>query len=580
MDSTPDCQKGFEHQRLEEWNDSSTLSEEEVDQMRANGTSLLKTPKNGRVVKADRKSAERQAKMGVITRNDLRELNSALHPHQAILTEQKRQDATQGLTRNAIEKDLVFNTHTFKYCSLQAKNHNKKVIKANQSRQGDNMAYSPEQTKALIDPILQHLGLSSNVLRATKSRKALDAKLRVAIYKDLLAATNEQAETMQRMAGYWRYVNRRTYNAMVRMNEIWDWATGAKLPEMEEENVISDTANSESDDTLVGSTDLGFSDLGLLTVEAESNIGDSDLSEDTEPPTLSSATETTTSTLIEDGAKTPTQASVFQEAAGGVSPESDSQVLLPNGPERSPGPSFTFTVPSPFSSDDFWTGPEIRLEADMEDMKFAESPSRNLISKQSATWTFGKARDETSDYEDCRFEDEAGHLSSSTKRSSTPNKSKQPKHHRRSRKSLWHGCPPVKEKFMAKDLNNRFEGLEIETAAPREEAISKTPEAPRSVPVMHLSSSSSYFDGIIANKDFPALSGACTPQVEFNVDVPKPKIISIGISAVELVEAKSKSYRIKPSKSLGLERTSAKMTKIWSSNEEGEWTTVVGGKRH
>lgn len=38
---------------------------------------------------------------------------------------------------------------------------------------------------------------------------------------------------MMRMAGYWRYVNRRTYNAMVRHNQLWDWATGGKLEELD-----------------------------------------------------------------------------------------------------------------------------------------------------------------------------------------------------------------------------------------------------------------------------------------------------------------------------------------------------------
>ena len=50
-----------------------------------------------------------------------------------------------------------------------------------------------------------------------------------------MAFKNDQVETMQRMAGYWRYANKRTYNEMVRNNEIWDWATGEKLPEITEE---------------------------------------------------------------------------------------------------------------------------------------------------------------------------------------------------------------------------------------------------------------------------------------------------------------------------------------------------------
>lgn len=54
-----------------------------------------------------------------------------------------------------------------------------------------------------------------------------------------------------RMAGYWRYANRRTYNVMVRNNQLWDWTTGTKLEEVDEEE--------EEDD--VSSMDDRFSEL-------------------------------------------------------------------------------------------------------------------------------------------------------------------------------------------------------------------------------------------------------------------------------------------------------------------------------
>ncbi|KAL2354500.1 hypothetical protein BJ546DRAFT_62322 [Cryomyces antarcticus] len=49
------------------------------------------------------------------------------------------------------------------------------------------------------------------------------------ICDDLAQARNELAETMMRKAGYWRYVNRKTYNAMVANNEILDWETRGRL---------------------------------------------------------------------------------------------------------------------------------------------------------------------------------------------------------------------------------------------------------------------------------------------------------------------------------------------------------------
>ena len=75
-------------------------------------------------------------------------------------------------------------------------------------------------------------------------------KLTAAIEGDITAFQNEQAETMARAAGYWRYVNKRTYNIMVRNNTIWDWATGEKLPELDigDEDCVEDDEHTLVDD--------------------------------------------------------------------------------------------------------------------------------------------------------------------------------------------------------------------------------------------------------------------------------------------------------------------------------------------
>jgi hypothetical protein len=85
--------------------------------------------------------------------------------------------------------------------------------------------------------ILRGLGFNiAEPLYRSKKCKCLLDRLRQAIHVDLVSVENEDRETMMRKAGYWRYVNRRTYNAMVRNNQIWDWATGAKLEELDDSN--------------------------------------------------------------------------------------------------------------------------------------------------------------------------------------------------------------------------------------------------------------------------------------------------------------------------------------------------------
>ena len=539
---------------------------------------LPKAPESGKAAKADRKTAKHQAKMEVITGNDLDEVNNALHPDQAILAKRERQDTSQGLTHNAIENNIVFNTHTFKYNSLRTDVHHKKVAKANLPRRGTNLKI-PEQRKAFVDPILQALGLNSNLTSATKDRKALDAKLRAAIYQDILAVTNEQAETMQRMAGYWRYVNRSTYNAMVRMNEIWDWATGAKLPEIEEENGISDVAGSESDSTLVGSTDLESLNTSSPTAKAESNIRDFDVADDITPVTLIDATDSYISTSIGEGVRTPTKASVYPEAGHGISSESDGARSLSYSPGRLPGPTITFSVPSPSSSDEFWDGPDVCLEENVMDIIFAQSPNRKLFFKPSSMWASSKTSVEIYGDEDHRFEDEASYLPSSTERPSAPKEKKQPLHRGR---NPWAVFPPARETLVAKDLNNRFKGLKIETAVPREEADLENQETPRSMPVKRIFASSSSFTGVDVNENFPALPQVDSAPHKSTGDAPKPKIISIGISAVELVDAKTKSTKKRFPKISGKTssclRASARSTNL-EHNNDGAWMTVENGRR-
>ena len=221
---TFDLYQNFEDQSFEQWNDSSTLDEDEPNQKRFHQADLIDIPDNRKVAKAERKRAKHQAGVKVITEKDLQELDHALHPGKGLIIEQKRLDTSQGLAQNkAIENNISFNTHMFRCYSLGTDVHDKKLMKANRPHRGKELVDIPEQKKALVDPVLQRLGLSPNITRATKECKALNFKLREAMYDDIVAVTNEQTETMQRMAGYWRYANRRTYNAMVRMNEIWDW---------------------------------------------------------------------------------------------------------------------------------------------------------------------------------------------------------------------------------------------------------------------------------------------------------------------------------------------------------------------
>ncbi|MCJ1283303.1 hypothetical protein MMC26_002631 [Xylographa opegraphella] len=88
---------------------------------------------------------------------------------------------------------------------------------------------------AIVDALLAKLDIGDTTPRyAGKEGRALMGKLRGLIEAHLTVSANEERYRMQRMEGYWRYVNRRAYNRMVRGGELWDCGTGGMLPEIEE----------------------------------------------------------------------------------------------------------------------------------------------------------------------------------------------------------------------------------------------------------------------------------------------------------------------------------------------------------
>ena len=214
-----------------EWDsNASTLhnDDDEAEERKQCLSGVMESPCSRKAAKAERKAAKHQVLLDVITQEELIMIEEALHPQA-----QKQANAVsngQGLADNQIiDENITFNPHTFKWGGLRQGVHAKKIAKADVKR-----LKTTEQDNIILNSIIAGLGIKTNVSKANKERKALDSKLRAAILRDLVAFDNDQVETMQRMAGYWRYANKRIYNEMVRNNELWDWATGEKLPEITE----------------------------------------------------------------------------------------------------------------------------------------------------------------------------------------------------------------------------------------------------------------------------------------------------------------------------------------------------------
>ena len=137
-------------------------------------------------------------------------VKTALHPE----SEQEGPAVSngQGLADNCIiDNNIAFNAHTAKWSKLRQNVSAKKSARTNDFK--SKLTVSQHENEAL-GPIFAVLGISTNLLKASRERKSLDTKLRAAILGDLVAFRNDQVETMQRMAGYWRYVNRRTVSSI------------------------------------------------------------------------------------------------------------------------------------------------------------------------------------------------------------------------------------------------------------------------------------------------------------------------------------------------------------------------------
>ena len=290
-----------------EWdNQSSTLNDEEPAQ-----TKQQWNAEDIRVAKNERKMAKNQVRFDIITKRDLEVVQDALHRRDKIVDGVDDFPKGQGLMDNpTIEANIAFNSNCFKFGSTRHTVHEKNMLKrANRAHKKE--IEDDVQIDKIISTVMTGLGVQTSTTKTTKELKRLHARLRTAITDDLKSFDNEQRETMERMAGYWRYANKRTYNQMVENNELWDWATGQKLLKVEEENGL-DVIEEEDEDTeadqVDDSLDIRYHDRG-------GNAGELD-----------------------------------DDAWGRF--EDLHLRSLSYSPGRSPGPTCTFRVPSPSPSDD------------------------------------------------------------------------------------------------------------------------------------------------------------------------------------------------------------------------------------
>ncbi|KAL8807283.1 MAG: hypothetical protein Q9182_000788 [Xanthomendoza sp. 2 TL-2023] len=220
----------------DEWADTSTLNnDDDLNRKRPDALGVKDDCPPEKTKKVQRKKARHSNLLQIVTPPLMDRIQAALHP-EAYPPEDRLEspgDANSAaLSHRIIQDNIAFNTNCFSSASMRQTVHAKKLLKSNGIGQASSKAVHDEIELTLI---LQRLGIAPNSVTTSKQRSSLLRQLRSVIKDDINKVENENRDTMMRMAGYWRYVNRKTYNYMVRENKIWDWATGQKLEELEEE---------------------------------------------------------------------------------------------------------------------------------------------------------------------------------------------------------------------------------------------------------------------------------------------------------------------------------------------------------
>ncbi|KAL8946902.1 MAG: hypothetical protein Q9222_006764 [Ikaeria aurantiellina] len=232
-----------------DWGDSSTLEDDDSLAGRRQIHDDDKNRPSPTLIKAQSKRAKHCGSIQVITPDLMAAIAAALHPERLDQEHKPNRSDNHGnssLSNRIIHDNISFNTNCFEPKSMRQNHRARKLLQAN----GIGKVPPPQdpQDDPYITFTLERLGIPHCPLHASKERNTLEKQLRIAVREDLEKVENEDQEIMMRMAGYWRYVNRKTYNFMVRQNQIWDWATGEKLEEVEDND--EDSLSREIDDDI------------------------------------------------------------------------------------------------------------------------------------------------------------------------------------------------------------------------------------------------------------------------------------------------------------------------------------------
>ncbi|KAL8874862.1 MAG: hypothetical protein Q9198_006705, partial [Flavoplaca austrocitrina] len=295
----------------DDWADTSTLNDENLETTNPGVIGMKDNHATARMRKTERKQARSSSLLQVVTPGLMETIEAVLHPDAHpldIFSDGLGPSLDMTLARNIIKENVGFNPSCFKPASRCQDVHAKRMLKSNGIGK---IPSKVPRNEVAMNAILRNLDIKPGSKRSSKERVTLLKQLRIAIRDDIDKVKNEDRDTMMRMAGYWRYVNRRTYNFMVRHKQIWDWATGQTLEEIEEEEEtdmdtdIGDEAlwdDASTIGTLGSGSGTPQKEVGDSTGEIQSGVNE----QDTTLTTTMARFHQSTPRVVESSAMNPT----------------------------------------------------------------------------------------------------------------------------------------------------------------------------------------------------------------------------------------------------------------------------------
>ncbi|KAI9705449.1 MAG: hypothetical protein M1836_006204 [Candelina mexicana] len=202
----------------------STFGDDENTGSTANPNRIRLRRKENKAIKKARNWTTSRPQITVLTTEYVQFIHDALKTPkpEPLGTRSHSRNNSNSLRRDGIiAENLAYNSKTVSYHRWVA-GRKKEAKSTLQSKAESKYQEVPSE-------ILARLGVEVYVQGASKERKSAVSKLCEAICNHLTTVENEERMTMMRMAGYWRYVDRKQYDLMKENNQIWDWTTGHKM---------------------------------------------------------------------------------------------------------------------------------------------------------------------------------------------------------------------------------------------------------------------------------------------------------------------------------------------------------------